>query len=107
MGAAKRLIGGTNAEYLTRNQVAGGEDPSPRKPASPATSNREGDFAMAYGLSTRAFINDGPVEHVSEASSSQSTGRPWQALSAACRFEIIEQALRAANDRIDGFPLAL
>ena len=62
---------------------------------------------MAYGLSTRAFIEDGPVEQVAKADSIRSRARSWQALSDACRLEIIEQALRAANDRIDGYPLAL
>ncbi|HEV2596207.1 MAG TPA: hypothetical protein VGU01_13505 [Sphingomicrobium sp.] len=62
---------------------------------------------MAYGLSTRAFIEDGPVEQVAKVSSGRSTARSWQALSASCRFEIIEQALRAANDRFDGFPITL
>jgi hypothetical protein len=62
---------------------------------------------MAYGLSTRAFIEDGPVEQVSKASSVRSTARSWHALSEACRLEVIEQALRVANDRIDGFPIAL
>ena len=62
---------------------------------------------MAYGLSTRAFIEGGPVEQVSQADSIRSTARSWHALSEACRLEIVEQALRAANDRIDGFPIAL
>jgi hypothetical protein len=62
---------------------------------------------MAYGLSTRAFIEDGPVEQVAKAESIRSRARSWEALSDACRLEIIEQALRAANDRIDGYPIAL
>ena len=62
---------------------------------------------MAYGLSTRAFIEDGPVEQVAKAETTRSTARSWRALSEACRLEIIEQALNAANDRIDGYPLAL
>jgi hypothetical protein len=62
---------------------------------------------MAYGLSTRAFIEDGPVEQVAKAESIRSRARSWEALSDACRLEIIEQALRAANDRIDGYPMAL
>jgi hypothetical protein len=62
---------------------------------------------MAYGLSTRAFIEDGPVEQVAKAQALRSTARSWRALNHSCRFEIIEQALRAANDRIDGFPIAL
>jgi hypothetical protein len=62
---------------------------------------------MAYGLSTRAFIEDGPAEQAAKAESIRSTARSWHALTEACRLEIIEQALRAANDRIDGYPLAL
>jgi hypothetical protein len=66
-----------------------------------------GDFAMAYGLSTRAFIENGPVEQVAKAESSRSTARSWRVLDEACRLAIIEQALRPANDRIDAYPLAL
>ena len=62
---------------------------------------------MAYGLSTRVFIENGPVEQVAKADSARSTARSWRVLSEACRLEVIEQALRAANDRIDGYPLAL
>jgi hypothetical protein len=62
---------------------------------------------MAYGLRTRAFIEDGPVEQVAKADLVRSTARSWQALSEACRLEVVEQALRAANDRIDGYPIAL
>ena len=62
---------------------------------------------MTYGLSTRAFIEDGPVEQVARADSIRSTARSWRALNEACRLEVIEQALRAANDRIDGYPIAL
>jgi hypothetical protein len=62
---------------------------------------------MAYGLSTRAFIEDGPVEQVARADAIRSTARSWRALNEACRLEVIEQALRASNDRIDGYPIAL
>lgn len=62
---------------------------------------------MAYGLSTRAFIEDGPVEQVAKAQALRSTARSWHALSEACRLAIVDKALRAANDRIDGFPAAL
>ena len=62
---------------------------------------------MAYGLSTRAFIENGPVEQVTRADSNHSTARSWRVLSEACRLEVIEHALRAANDRIDAYPLAL
>ena len=62
---------------------------------------------MAYGLSTRAFIEDGPVEQVAKTESIRSSARSWHALSDTCRLAVIEQALRAANDRIDGYPIAL
>ena len=62
---------------------------------------------MAYGLSTRAFIEGGAVEQVAKVDASPSTARSWRALSEACRLALVEQAVRAANDRIDGYPLAL
>lgn len=62
---------------------------------------------MTYGLSTRAFIEDGPFEQVTKAEAGRTTARSWRALSEASRLEVIEQALRAANDRIDAYPLAL
>jgi hypothetical protein len=62
---------------------------------------------MAYGLSTRAFIENGPVEQVAKAESIRSRARSWRVLNEACRLAGVEQALRAANDRIDGFPVAL
>ena len=62
---------------------------------------------MAYGLSTRAFIEDGPVEQVSRVIATRSTARSWRVLNEASRLDVIERALAAANDRIDGYPLAL
>jgi hypothetical protein len=62
---------------------------------------------MAYGLSTRAFIEDGPTEQVARVHSRRSTARAWRALDEARRLELVERALVPANDRIDGFPLAL
>ena len=62
---------------------------------------------MAYGLSTRAFVENGPVEEMAKLAATRTTARSWRALSEASRFEAIEQALRAANDRIDAYPLAL
>jgi hypothetical protein len=62
---------------------------------------------MAYGLSTRAFIEGGPVEQVAKVDELRSTARTWRALSEACRLEAVERAVRAANDRIDALPLAL
>ncbi|MEA3080335.1 MAG: hypothetical protein QOD54_3 [Sphingomonadales bacterium] len=62
---------------------------------------------MAYGLSTRAFIENGPVEQVAKAEELRTTARSWRILSEARRLELVECAVRAANDRIDAFPLAL
>ena len=62
---------------------------------------------MTYGLSTRAFIEDGPVAQVARAESLRSTARSWRALDEARRLELIERALKPANDLIDGYPLAL
>ncbi|GAA3891748.1 hypothetical protein GCM10022276_08580 [Sphingomonas limnosediminicola] len=62
---------------------------------------------MTYGLSTRAFIEDGPVAQVAQAETMRSTARSWRALDEAHRIELIETALKAANDRIDAYPLAL
>ena len=62
---------------------------------------------MTYGLSTRAFVEDGPFEQVAKLQSQRSTARSWRVLDEARRLELIEQALRAANDRVDGYPIAL
>jgi hypothetical protein len=62
---------------------------------------------MTYGLSTRAFIEDGPVVHVAQTEALRSTARAWRALDEAHRLALIDATLKAANDRIDGYPLAL
>jgi hypothetical protein len=62
---------------------------------------------MAYGLSTRAFIEDGPVEQVAKADAGRSTARSWRVLDEVRRLELVERALHPANDCIDSYPLAL
>jgi hypothetical protein len=62
---------------------------------------------MTYGLSTSAFIEDGPEVQAMRARSSYSTARSWRALSAERRLTLVEQALEPANDRIDAYPMAL
>ncbi|MFL6744104.1 MAG: hypothetical protein ACJ8E3_09160 [Sphingomicrobium sp.] len=62
---------------------------------------------MTYGLSTRAFIEDGPAAQVIIAEASRSTARSWRALDADLRLALVEQALKPANDLIDAYPLAL
>lgn len=61
---------------------------------------------MTYGLSTRAFIEDGPVQQVARAAVLRSTARNWRALDEARRLQLIEKALEPAND-CDAFPVAL
>ena len=62
---------------------------------------------MTYGLSTRAFVEDGPGAQVAQAETLRSTARAWRALDEAHRIALIDSALKVANDRIDAFPLAL
>ncbi len=62
---------------------------------------------MTYGLDTRAFIENGPVAQVAKLEAGRTTARTWRVLNEACKLALIEQALRAANDRIDGYPIAL
>jgi hypothetical protein len=57
---------------------------------------------MAYGLSTRAFIEEGPVEQVARADALRTTARSWRILSEARRLAAIEQRIGR-----DGFPIAL
>ncbi|HEY7005107.1 MAG TPA: hypothetical protein VH392_01350 [Sphingomicrobium sp.] len=61
---------------------------------------------MTYGHSTRAFIEDGPVEQVAKVGAVRTTARAWRALDEAHRLELVERALCPAND-IDGFSIAL
>jgi hypothetical protein len=86
---------------------AAGEVFSPLPAPTPAANEQERKRAMTYGLSTRAFIEDGPAVQVIREQSSYSTARSWRALSAERRIALIEQALEPANDRIDAYPLAL
>jgi hypothetical protein len=62
---------------------------------------------MAYGLSTRIFIEDGPSDLVARADALRSTARAWRVLDESRRLALIECALGPANDCFDSFPLAL
>jgi len=62
---------------------------------------------MTYGLSTRVRIADGPMAQGTATDAERSTAKAWRALDEARRLALIERALNPANDRIDGFPLAL
>src|SRR4051795_9687861 len=106
MPTANRLIGETGRRIIHDQQPPAKENPSPQPPSS-AAHKKEGPLAMTYGLSTRAFIEDGPAVRVAQAGALRSPARAWRALDEARRLELIEKALTPANDCIDAFPLAL
>jgi hypothetical protein len=88
--------------------LAAGEGKSlPSQPLAGGSQKGKGRIAMTYGLSTRAFIEDGPSVQVAHAKTLRSTARNWRTLDEANRLQIIELALHPANDRVDAFPLAL
>ncbi|MFL6751780.1 MAG: hypothetical protein ACJ8D5_06660 [Sphingomicrobium sp.] len=62
---------------------------------------------MTYGLTTRAFVENGPAVLAEQARLSQGSSRTWRALDEARRLELIERALKPCNDVIDAYPLAL
>jgi hypothetical protein len=62
---------------------------------------------MTFGLSTRLFVEDGPVAQTVALQAGRSTARSWRILDAERRLAIVEQALQPANDGIDALPLAL
>lgn len=62
---------------------------------------------MIYGLSPRAFIENGPAVQAMQASASRSTARSWRALDPNLRLALVEQAMKPANDLIDAYPPAL
>ena len=62
---------------------------------------------MTYGLSTRVPSENGHEALAAHANAPSSTVKSWRALDEARRFALIERALNPANDRIDGYPLAL
>ena len=62
---------------------------------------------MTYGLSTRVPTEDGHEALAAHTDPRHSIVKAWRALDEARRFALIERALNPANDRIDGYPLAL
>jgi hypothetical protein len=62
---------------------------------------------MTYGLSTRVFIEDGPAAQALQVQVGHSTARSWRALDPELRLALVQQALTAANDRTDAFPIAV
>ena len=62
---------------------------------------------MIYGLNTGAFIEHGPAVTAIEHREARSASRFWRALDGERRLNLVEQALKPANDLIDEYPLAL
>ena len=62
---------------------------------------------MTYGLGTRVPTQDRHEAQAAYTIGQRSTVKAWKALDEARRFALIERALNPANDRSDGFPLAL
>ena len=90
------------------------DDPQPpARFSSPLPSTRAGGLqigrkhAMTYGLSSLALIEDGPALQVAELDARRTTARSWRALDEARRLALIERAMSAANDAIDGYPIAI
>ena len=64
---------------------------------------------MAYGFNPRLFVENGPAVTAAGAYGPRSSlvYRGWRGLDPERRFAAVENALRPANDVIDGYPLAL
>ena len=65
---------------------------------------------MAYGLDPRLFVENGPAVTAAEAHGTRSSAiyRAWRGLNPDFRFDIVERALKPANDDTpDGYPIAL
>jgi hypothetical protein len=58
---------------------------------------------MTFGLSTRLFIENGPVAQSEMAAAGHTTARSWRILGPERRLAIVEKALGPG----DGFPPAL
>jgi hypothetical protein len=63
---------------------------------------------MTYGHSARALADSALVEKaVARASGTWGGYQAWRQLDADHRLQLIEQALKPANDCIDAYPMAL
>ena len=63
---------------------------------------------MTYGQWSRASAKDQAIERAAARALGSWSGYPaWRQLDPELKLELIDQALQAANDRIDQFPLAL
>jgi hypothetical protein len=101
MASVECLIGETIVRILNGNQSPARKVTLPSQPIA-GGPQQERKNAMAYGLSPRVFIEDGPA-----ANARRSTARAWRALDEARRLQLIERALTPANDCFNTYPLAL
>ena len=62
---------------------------------------------MIYGLTRRAFVEDGAAIAAMDLQALRSTARSWQALDADRRLQLVDCALKPANDICDALPIAL
>ena len=63
---------------------------------------------MTYGHRPRVSAHSPAVEHaLNRAAGTWGGYQAWRQLDPDSRLELVEQALRPANDVIDAFPLAL
>jgi hypothetical protein len=63
---------------------------------------------VTYGQCTLASANDHAVERaLIRASGTWGGYQAWRQLDADQKLELVNMALEAANDRIDGYPIAL
>jgi hypothetical protein len=65
---------------------------------------------MPYGFDPLLFVENGPAVTAAEAhrARSSATYRAWRELNPERRLDIVERALKPANDDTpDGYPIAL
>ena len=62
---------------------------------------------MTYGLNQAVLIEHGAADLAEQVRRSRTTARNWNVLDHDRRLALAERTLRPANDRIDGYPLAL
>lgn len=63
---------------------------------------------MTYGLGTRASAEQAAVQNgLARASGMWAGYQAWRQLDPDKRLQLVEEALKPANDLIDAYPLAL
>ena len=62
---------------------------------------------MIYGLTRRAFVEDGAAIAAMDVQALRSTARSWQALDAERRLQLVDCALNPANDACADLRIAL